>query len=284
MDSTVNGFSNLHPLSNFIYFFIEIGVVMFCANPYLQLISIVCAVAYYFFLIGRWKIKKIAAFAFMSAMAAVINPLFSHQGATIITYFPDGNPFTLESVIYGIGMGMMLLASCVWFLVLNEVMTTEKWIHLFGKIASSLGLFFSLVLRFIPKMLKKQKEMKEYNAQESAVTRFSMLVTWGLETSVDTADSMAARGYGLEHRSSYGIYRFGLKDALFIALCLGFGTLFFLALHDKWISFYYYPTVQSGGTIPCYGILYVFFGIYSLLPLLLGIKENIKWNYLESKI
>ena len=33
----------------------------------------------------------------------VINPLFSHEGATMLFYLKDGNPVTLESILYGVG-------------------------------------------------------------------------------------------------------------------------------------------------------------------------------------
>lgn len=35
-------------------------------------------------------------------LAAVVNPLVSHQGVTVLFRFPSGNACTLESVLYGI--------------------------------------------------------------------------------------------------------------------------------------------------------------------------------------
>ena len=34
-------------------------------------------------------------------LAAVLNPAFSHHGATVLAYFPTGNPLTLESITGG---------------------------------------------------------------------------------------------------------------------------------------------------------------------------------------
>ena len=34
----------------------------------------------------------------MLLLAAVVNPAFNHEGATLLTYLPSGNPLTLESM------------------------------------------------------------------------------------------------------------------------------------------------------------------------------------------
>ena len=34
----------------------------------------------------------------MALLAAGVNVLFQHEGATILTYFSSGNPLTLESI------------------------------------------------------------------------------------------------------------------------------------------------------------------------------------------
>ena len=44
----------------------------------------------------------------MMAMAALINPAFNHEGATLLTYLPSGNPLTLESILYGLAAGARL--------------------------------------------------------------------------------------------------------------------------------------------------------------------------------
>ena len=50
----------------------------------------------------------------------VINPLFSHEGATMLFYQKDGNPVTLESILYGVGSGIMLACVVSWFSVFHS--------------------------------------------------------------------------------------------------------------------------------------------------------------------
>ena len=87
----------------------------------------------------------------MMLMAALINPAFNHEGITILTYLPSGNPLTLESVLYGIAAAMMLAAVITWFSCYTAVMTSDKFIYLFGRIIPALSLVLSMTLRFVPK-------------------------------------------------------------------------------------------------------------------------------------
>ena len=63
-------------------------------------ISLGSALAYAVYLRGRKAIRFSLVFMLpMMAMAALINPAFNHEGATLLTYLPSGNPLTLESIL-----------------------------------------------------------------------------------------------------------------------------------------------------------------------------------------
>lgn len=80
-------------------------------------------------------------------LTALINPAFSHQGVTILTYFPSGNPLTLESIMYGIMAAFMLVTVICWFSCFNCVISSDKMVYLFGKAAPVLSLILSMTLR-----------------------------------------------------------------------------------------------------------------------------------------
>lgn len=69
----------------------------------------------------------------MMLIVALMNPMFNHYGVTIIGYLHNGNPFTLESCVYGLVMAMMLVCTMIWFSCYTIVMTSDKFIYLFGK-------------------------------------------------------------------------------------------------------------------------------------------------------
>ena len=122
-------FKTYHPIVNFIYFLLVIGLSMFLMHPVSLAITLFCAVIY----IAVLKGKKAAFISILSAvpvmlLGAVINPLFNHEGVTVITYLKSGNPLTLEAFYYGIAAATMLVAVIIHFSSYNEVMTSDKFI------------------------------------------------------------------------------------------------------------------------------------------------------------
>lgn len=73
-----------------------------------------------------------------------MNLAFNHQGATILAYLPSGNPLTLESIAYGFAAAAMLAAVVLWFSCWNTVMTSDKLMHLFGRVVPALSLLLSM--------------------------------------------------------------------------------------------------------------------------------------------
>ena len=92
-----------------------IAFTMFFMHPVSLGISLGSALAYAVYLRGRKAIRFSLVFMLpMMAMAALINPAFNHEGATLLTYLPSGNPLTLESILYGLAAAAMLAAVVTW--------------------------------------------------------------------------------------------------------------------------------------------------------------------------
>ena len=100
----------------------------------------------------------------MAVFAALVNPAFNHEGATILTYLPSGNPLTLESMLYGAAAAVMLASVVLWFSSYNEVMTSDKFVYLFGRVIPALSLVLSMSLRFIPKFKVQMQTVSEAQA------------------------------------------------------------------------------------------------------------------------
>ena len=92
-------FGHYHPLVNFLYFTLVIGFSMALNHPLAQGISLVCATLYAVQTEGRKAVLFTLKWCLpMVLLTAFINPAFSHEGRTILLYFPNGNPLTLESI------------------------------------------------------------------------------------------------------------------------------------------------------------------------------------------
>ena len=294
-----DSFSSYHPLVNFLFFALVLVFSMCFMHPLCLLISLCSALAYALRLNG----KKGLCFSLrymlpMLLLAAVINPAFNHQGVTILRYLPSGNPLTLESILYGIAAAVMLVSVLEWFTCYTAVMTSDKFVWLFGRIIPALSLILSMALRFVPKFsaqLKTVREAQRCVGRDTAngtaiqrlrhgVTVFSILVTWALENAIETADSMRSRGYGLPGRSAFSIYRFDSRDRA-AALWLGFCGAYIVS---GWITgvfrFSYYPLV-SGAPLTAFTASFpLVYLALCLTPVILDLAEDRAWKRLQSEI
>lgn len=124
--------------------------------------------------------------------------------------------------------------------------------------------------------------MSQLTLKEKLKNGFSyvqILLTWSLEEAVQTADSMAARGYGLKKRTSYEHFQWRKRDTKFMAVLI---ALFVIPLLG-YISFSYgkfsvYPELTSF-EISQYEIIHlIFYCLYLLIPLIVEGREWLKWN------
>lgn len=296
---TTDAFAECHPAVNFLYFVLVIGCSMLVMHPIFLLLSLIGGMAYYVYLKGR-KAWKTALWLMLPALflTALINPLFSHEGVTLLTYLPSGNPLTLESILYGLGAGAMLVCVINWFSCYQEIMTSDKFIYLFGRMIPALSLVLSMVFRFVPKFrcqIEKVSDAQKCIGQDvthgNLIQRsrhglkiLSIMTTWALENSVETADSMRSRGYGLRGRVNFSIYRFDRRDKLLCGILLLAGLIVLGGIATKTVRFLYYPALTINPTTVGAVLVYVCYGLLCLLPLLLNVIEDITWHFLKSNI
>lgn len=289
--------NTLHPIVLFSYFAVITGLTMFYMHPVLLIISIICAVLLNVAIDARAFMASLKWFVPFALIAALINPLISHDGE-IVLFYVNYQPITLEAVVYGLAMSCMLLAVLFWFNAFSKLMTTDKFIYLFGKISPAVALLISVTMRLIPRF--KQQLHLIMNAQKaigmdpsvgstwqrikSAMRVLSILVSWALENGIESADSMKARGYGLQGRSTFSIFMFTKRDGGLLALITTlFAVQLFVSWHD-WNDFYFYPTFSELSWHWPQLIVYSSYAMLALLPLLLELQEVHKWRSLTSKI
>ena len=288
-----DAFSGYHPIINFLYYALVLLFSMCLMHPVYLAISLTGALAYDIYLKGRKAVRfAVMGLLPMAALAALVNPAFNHEGQTILTYLPSGNPLTLESMFYGVAAAVMLASVVLWFSSYNEIMSSDKFVYLFGRMIPALSLVLSMALRFIPKFKSQMDVVAEAQScigrdtkngsvflrVGNAVKIFSIMVTWSLENAIETADSMRARGYGLPGRTSFSIYRFDSRDSSALAWLVFCGAY----LLSGWIAggtaFRYYPTIKAAPWTPLtISFLLVYLALV-LTPVILDRKEDRQWN------
>lgn len=292
-------FSRYHPVVNFAYFIFVIGFSMFFLHPVYMIISISGAFVYSIILKGKKGFRFNILFMLpMLIIVACINPLFNHEGATILFYLKNGNPFTLESVIYGLVSSTMLITVIMWFSCYNCIMTSDKFIYIFGRIIPSLSLILSMVFRFVP--LYKKKIASISNAQKcigndvtdgnvirrakNGIKILSIMITWALESGIETADSMKARGYGLKRRTAYSNYDFMTRDMIAVTTIISLGLFIIVCSVLDITDVRYFPTIRFAGFSTINVFSYIGYFILCYTPVFITIWEELKWKYLISRI
>lgn len=290
-------FSEHHPAVTLLHFCSVLLVAMFTINPVLLVIAMGGGMTFYLKINKKARNKKVMGFYIMLfVLISITNPLFSHNGTTPL-FFLNGNPITLEALLYGMDIGIMLISVIAWFGCFNQVITEDKLLFLFGRFFPKLALLLSTALRFIPlfkeqaeKIRQTQKTMGLFSGDDwlkkikGTLRVYSALITWALENAIDTGSSMKARGYGLKGRTVYSMYSFRCTDGILLGVVLVLDIIIGTALISGHFSFAFYPQITKM-SFDIYGTVAVIsFAILSFLPFILEVKEDLQWKYYRSNI
>ena len=260
-------FDSYHPTINLIYFTAAIGLTISFNHPAYVAISYAAAFAY--------SVK-------LSGKRAVIFNLCLVPFALIYSgWYSYYNHF-----------GVIMFFSCVF-----AVFSSDKIVYLFGRVSPKLSLFLSIILRMVPRIKQygrrintAQKGIGKSPSQGNLWRRFvnsirliSILITWTLENFVESSDSMKCRGYSLKGRTSFSIYRFDNRDRSFVIAIF----LLLIVTACGWAldqtSIHYNPQIiMTGITFMSY-IFYAAYGILLLLPMILQIAGERKFERLRAR-
>lgn len=293
----MKAFGNYHPFVLLAYFLSVLLISMFVSNPILQLEALLGGALFCLMLQSKKEsLQSIGFYIPLFFMVAITNPLFSHNGVTPL-FFLNGNPVTLEAFIYGIAIAVMVIGVMLWCKCYSEIITSDKFLYLFGKAIPKLSLILSMALRFIPmfkrqmhKVNRAQKAMGLYSSKsfadkiKSGMRVFMAMISWSLENSMDTSASMKARGYGLKGRTNFSLFRFYPNDGVLLAVCVLLLGITVIGVGLGKTVFYYYPRISEFNLSPYGIIVYTAFGILSFLPFIIEVKETLLWKYYISKI
>jgi energy-coupling factor transport system permease protein len=272
---------------------------MFLMHPVCLALSFLCAFSYSVYLNGRNALRTGVLFLLpMLLVTALLNPAFNHAGETILLYLRDGNPLTLESIVYGIAAACMLITIVSWFSCYSRIMTSDKLVYLFGRLIPVLSLVLSMALRFVPRFKAQIRVVSDaqkcigrdvsngnlLRRARHGVRIVSIMITWALENAIETADSMKCRGYGLPGRTAFSVFRFDRRDLGALLFILGCDAYITFGAFSGGLYFRYFPSIAGvwGGA---YSVsLFVVYFALCAAPLAINAWEDRKWKALESKI
>ncbi|MCC3373836.1 energy-coupling factor transporter transmembrane component T [Cohnella sp. REN36] len=275
------GFRSLHPVVLLVYYAGGLTFGMLLFHPLVLLAGLAGAILANVALdraasLRRWALPMLVGAAFV----LIVNPLLSHRGRTVLAYWGD-IPITLESVVYGATMAIMLanvLTLCVTY---RLVLTEQKFLYLFARLLPKTALVAMMATGLIPRLRRRLGDLalvqrtRGISVTEgglghrvrSGARLLHTLLAWSLEDALQTADSMQARGYGTGERSAYSSYRFRARDGLALGVLAATGAALFAGWAGGWGLLAVYPRLEpvslSGGD----GWVALGYFIYIAMPL-----------------
>ena len=191
----------------------------------------------------------------------------------------------------------MVVTILLWFASYSFVMTSDKFLYLFGKAAPSVSLVLTMILRLLPNYEKKIAQIG--NARKSigmsaengttkekaehGLTIVSVMTSWALEGGIIMADSMRSRGFGTGKRTTFSLYRFEKRDKILLAIMAGFLAIVIFCCIMGGSSAQYTPEFLVAMS-PYTVVGAVAYGAFLALPTAVNITEEIIWYILRSKI
>ncbi len=292
------GFEKCHPAVNFIYFAAVIfGTVTF-QHPIFLAISCLSAVAYCTRRNG-WKGAAFSASLLLFVAAYALHyATFHHFGVTNLGTFFTGNRITLESLVYGLVVGVCVAGVMIWFSCVYSVFSSDKVVYLFGRASPRFSLFLAILLRLVPRIKGEAKKIQRarqgigrgitqgnvLRRMKNAICIFSMLLSWMIEALGTASDSMRSRGSLLRGRRAFSIYRFDNRDRAYVIgvfFCL---TLTMMSLLLDQVQMQYDPRLVFPKIT---GMSYVFYAGYvalCLMPLCLEIWTEYRFQKARKRL
>lgn len=249
----------LHPVTIALLILGAAFPAMFCMNPIMQLISGMGAGILYAVLRSKKKTGRPYTFLAFFLLVIVIQLLFNHNGKTVLFYV-NQNRITLETLIYGGVTALMLASVLLWCRNLSLLMTSDRMYCLIGRFSQKMALIFSMTLQFVPrfhgqmKKIRAQQRLLGLYGEKTLIDRiraesivFLATVTWAFEHSMDTADSMQARGYGTGKRTQYTEFRMRLWDWILGVTAAALFTVTMVSYAGGDMAVEYYPGFRMQG-------------------------------------
>lgn len=273
------GFEQCHPAVNLIYFAAVLTGTVSFRHPVFLGISFLCAVFYSVKRNDRKALWFDLALLPLIAVFALWYSSYHHFGVTVLRRNFIGNSMTLESLVYGVVLGFVVVGVMVWMSCVYAVFSSDKVVYLFGRISPRLSMFLAILLRMVPRMKREAKRIHRaqqgigrganqgnlFRRLRNCLRIFSILVTWTIESLVTASESMQSRGSSIRGRTAYSVYRFDNRDRAFVVALFAFLTVTLMAVLMRQTNMVYDPRILWNPATP---MSWLFYGGYAALCLM----------------
>lgn len=298
-----NFFQSLHPITLLAYIFvIAIGTII-VSNPIILagiLVTVVLALvsAQSF---NSWA-RSLKVYLYMVVTLMAINILINNMGETVLWAGPMIPIFgritiSLETITFGLVMGLRLLIIFSAFILYNRVMDPDKALAIFSKAFPRSALLVALTAKTIPYMgqqLQRVAEIQQCRGVQYQTGRYAdriknrlplikVLLLSSLEDSFNLGESIQARAYGSGPRSSYYTLTFNIRDYMVLLFIMASFTILIWAMVKGLTVMEFYPKLGSILTSNEHLLMICLIVFFLFLPVIMAWGWE-KWHCLRLKI
>lgn len=290
---TYSALDTLHPAVQLLFFGVILVFCMAALHPVYLGLSFLSAISFSVYLCGwRASLRSMIWLLPIILLTAFINPLFSSLGSTELISLGK-KIFYLESFMFGLCMGVMLVSVILWFSNAAQLLSSDKVMSVLGTRIPILALVISMTMRFVPRFVEQGTQISE-TAQACSSARgkngkekmganirlTSVLMAWSMENSLETADAMRVRGWGARvRRSTYQRYHMRAYD---VVVAWGITTLAGINAVLAWSicsAYSFYPVMD----VLSFRVGFVLYAVLVFAPLLFCLLDDLRWKRIDNE-
>lgn len=261
-----SNFQKIHPALGLVYYLLVLSLIIIVKHP-IELAILYIALIFEYLFLAELKgendkskvIRQIFMPFFIALISGLLNALFRHYGRLEIFQLDNGYKMTWDSLIDGAQGGFRFALSILALKQMYDNLDSNKILYLFKPIFPSFSLLLNLIFTFFPRLLREGKDLitvnklsladKDLNKKAKWQNRadiIAKLSSFSLENSIETADSMQARGYGLKsEKTSYKLYHWSRKDTFLLVILLLASIVYFYLRSQGALDFRFYPIIST---------------------------------------
>ena len=175
----------------------------------------------------------------------------------------------------------MFSSVILWLSNYSIVMSSDKFMSVFSKLAPNLTLVLTMTFSFIPRLRKNAQEINDARMNidlgqskfKKSLDNFSSLVSM-------TLDTMRARNFN-SSRKPYSKYRFCSLDLILMIFIIALAGCEVIMNIFNVSEFIFDPEIK----VISFSLLdFTVFAVFMFIPVIINILEGIKWHILKQKI
>jgi len=298
-----NFFQSLHPITLLSYLFVIVVGTIIVSNPIILagimvtvILALIAAQS-----LSSWM-RSLRIYLYMIIMLMIINTLINNMGATVLWSGPIIPIFgrltiSLETIAFGLVMGLRLLIVFSAFILYNRVMDPDKALSVFSKVFPRSALLVALTTKTIPYMgqqLQRVAEIQQCRGVQyhtggyverikNRLPLIKALLLSSLEDSFNLGESIQARAYGSGPRSSYYTLSFNIRDVLALFFMVASFAVLIWAMIKGWAAMEFYPELGSPLSSSEHLMMICVIVFFLFIPVIMAWGWK-KWHYLRLKI